>query len=303
MIKLSDVIEMAKNNKKMKLVVASAEEENALMSVCKAYEIGIIDTPVLVGDEEKIKEIAKKNNLNIEKFSIINKPVFEDAADEVMKIIHKNEADFVMKGLLDTAILLKAALKKEYEIVKGNLLSHVALIETKNYHKLLFLTDSGMNISPDVDQKTLIIKNAVEVAKMIGLDTIKVACLAAKEKVNKKMQATVDGSILRKAGEHGEFGDGVIVDGPIAFDLAISEEAAKIKNYKSKVAGDTDILLVPNLEMGNGIYKTLTYFADAKTAGVIMGGKVPIVLISRADSDESKLNSIALGCIVANKTE
>ena len=163
----------------------------------------------------------------------------------------------------------------------------------------MITTDGGMNISPDYNQKVNILKNAIEATKPLGLENIKVACLAAKEKVNSKMQATLDARALQEAAQVGEFGENVIVEGPLAFDLAVSKEAANIKGFKSKVAGETDIMLMPTIEVGNGIGKALTYFAKAKSAGIIMGAKAPIVLVSRADSHESKLYSIAYGALVA----
>ena len=157
-----------------------------------------------------------------------------------------------------------------------------------------------MNIAPDLNTKKQVIENAVEVARSMEIEEPKVACICAKEKVNPKMQATVDARALQEAGERGEFGEGVIVEGPLAFDLAVSKEAAKIKNFDSKVAGETDIMLMPTIEVGNGIGKALTYFAGGKSAGIIMGAKAPIVLVSRADSHESKLYSIAYGALIAN---
>ena len=204
-----------------------------------------------------------------------------------------------MKGLLDTSVILKAVLNKEWGLRTDSLLSHVMVYEVPTYNKLLVTTDGGMNISPDYEQKVKILKNAIEATNPLGLTNIKVACLAAKEKVNPKMQATVDAKALQEAGNRGEFGDNVIVEGPLAFDLAISKEAAKIKGFESKVAGETDIMLMPTIEVGNGIGKALTYFAGAKSAGIIMGAKAPIVLVSRADSHESKLYSIAYGALIA----
>ena len=204
-----------------------------------------------------------------------------------------------MKGLLDTSVILKAVLNKEWGLRTDSLLSHVMVYEVPSYDKLLVTTDGGMNIEPDYDQKVKILKNAIEATKPLGLKHIKVACLAAKEKVNSKMQATVDARALQEAGERGEFGKDVTVEGPLAFDLAVSKEAAKVKGFKSKVSGETDIMLMPTIEVGNCIGKALTYFAGAKSAGIIMGAKAPIVLVSRADSHESKLYSIAYGALIA----
>jgi len=161
------------------------------------------------------------------------------------------------------------------------------------------LKDGGMNISPNYEEKEKILKNAIEAANALGIENIKVACIAAKEKVNPKMQATVDGELLQKASIEGKFGENVIVEGPLSLDIALSKDASRIKGFESKVSGDTDILLMPTIETGNGIGKSFTYMANAKSAGVIMGAKSPIVLVSRADSSESKLYSIAYGALIA----
>jgi len=171
--------------------------------------------------------------------------------------------------------------------------------EVPTYHKLLLLTDGGMNLYPDLEKKEQILRNSADVSRALGNAEIKVACLAAKEKVNPKMPATVDADGLKQKGLAGEFGDDVVVEGPMALDLAISKRAAGIKGYKSPVAGEADILLVPNIEMGNGIGKAMTYFAKSQSAGIVMGASVPVVLTSRADSHEDKLHSIALGSVIA----
>jgi phosphate butyryltransferase len=293
-----ELIQEAKNQKTMRLAVAAAQDEEVLVAVCNASELGIVE-PILVGDVEKINEIAQAHHLNIAEYQIIDKKDLDEAARSAVELVSTGKADFVMKGILDTSILLKAVLDKEIGLRTDSQLSHVMVYGMANYHKLLFLTDGGMNIAPGLEEKVKITKNAVQVAKAMGIDTVKVACLAAKEKVDPKMQATVDADELRKMSEAGDFGQGVIVDGPLAFDLAISKEAAEIKKFKSDVAGEADILLVPVIEVGNGIGKALTYFANADSAGIIMGAKAPVVLVSRADSHEAKLNSIALGSVIA----
>lgn len=293
-----ELIQVAQNQKTMRLAVAAAQDEEVLVAVCNASELGIVE-PILVGDVEKINEIAMEHHLNISEYQIIDKKDLDEAARTAVELVSSGKADFVMKGILDTSILLKAVLDKEIGLRTDSQLSHVMVYGMENYHKLLFLTDGGMNIAPGLEEKVKITKNAVQVAKAMGIETVKVACLAAKEKVDPKMQATVDADELKKMSEAGAFGQGVIVDGPLAFDLAISKEAAEIKKFKSDVAGDADILLVPVIEVGNGIGKALTYFANADSAGIIMGAKAPVVLVSRADTHEAKLNSIALGSVIA----
>ena len=296
--KLDDMLKKLKGDKRVTLSVAAAHDEEVLLAIKSAVEMEII-TPILIGEENKIREISKEINFDLSKFKIINKETIEECAEIAVKLVSSGEVDFVMKGLLDTSVILKAVLNKEWGLRTDSLLSHVMVYEVPSYDKLLVTTDGGMNIEPDYDQKVKILKNAIEATKPLGLKHIKVACLAAKEKVNSKMQATVDARALQEAGERGEFGNDVTVEGPLAFDLAVSKEAAKVKGFKSKVSGETDIMLMPTIEVGNGIGKALTYFAGAKSAGIIMGAKAPIVLVSRADSHESKLYSIAYGALIA----
>lgn len=296
--RLNDMLDTLKGEEKIILSVAAAEDKEVLQAIKDAVEKDIIE-PILVGDENKIKLLADEIGFNLSGIKIINSNSIEESAKTAVELVSTKKADFVMKGILDTSILLKSVLNKEYGLRTDSLLSHVMIYELENYHKLLLLTDGGMNISPDYYQKEKILKNSVQAAKALGMDTVKVACLAAKEKVNPKMEATVDGDLLQKACKEGKFGENVIVEGPLAFDLAVSKEASEIKGFKSEVSGDADILLAPTIEVGNGIGKSFTYMANAKSAGVIMGAKAPIVLVSRADSAESKLYSIAYGALIA----
>ena len=297
--KLDEILDTLKGNEKAVLSVAAAHDEEVLLAIKSATEMGII-TPILVGHEDEIRNISNKINFNLDKIKIINKETIEECAEVAVKLVSSNEVDFVMKGLLDTSVILKAVLNKEWGLRTDSLLSHVMIYEVGFYHKLLVTTDGGMNIAPDYEQKVKILKNAIKATEPLGLKTIKVAALAAKEKVNPKMQATIDAKQLEYAGKNGEFGENVIVEGPLAFDLAVSKEACKVKNFKTQVGGDVDIMLMPTIEVGNGIGKAFTYAAGAKSAGIIMGAKAPIVLVSRADTHESKLYSIAYGAIVAS---
>ena len=288
--KLKEIFDILKGEEKLILSVAAAEDKEVLKAVKDAVEKQIIE-PILVGDGDKIKLISEKINFDLTGIKILNSNNIEESAKIAVELVATKNADFVMKGILDTSILLKSVLNKEYGLRTESLLSHVVAYQMENYHKLLLITDGGMNISPNYEQKEMILKN--------GIDTIKVACLAAKEKVNPKMQATVDGHLLQEASINGKFGRNVIVEGPLSFDIALSKEASDMKGFKSEVSGDIDILLVPNIEVGNGIGKSFTYMANAKSAGVIMGAKAPIVLVSRSDSAESKLYSIAYGALIA----
>ena len=295
---LNDMLNQLKGQDKVILSVAAAEDKEVLIAIKDAVEKEIIK-PILVGQAEKINTIAKEINFNLVDIKIINSETIEESAKIAVQLVSNREADFVMKGLLDTAVLLKAVLNKDYGLRTDSLLSHVMIYELEKYHKLLLLTDGGMNIAPDYEQKEKILKNSIQAAKSLGIKTVKVACLAAKEKVNPKMQTTVDADLLQKACEDGKFGDNVIVEGPLAFDLAVSKEASEIKGFKSEISGDVDILVVPTIEVGNGIGKAFTYMTNSKSAGIIMGAKAPIVLVSRADSHESKLYSIAYGALIA----
>ncbi len=293
-----DLMRVAKDQRRMRLAVAAAEDQEVLQAVKDATKAGIV-VPVLVGDLVKIKKTAEEIDFDLTAYPLIEAKTLEEAAQISVRMVHDGEADFLMKGLIDTSVLLKAVLDKTYGLRTDSQLSHVMIYASENYHKLLFLTDGGMNITPTLEEKVLIVKNAVDTAKALGIDTVKVAALAAKEKVNPKMQATVDARALQDLCRQGGFGEGVVLEGPLALDLAVSAKAAQVKGFESEIAGDADILLVPTIEMGNGIGKALTYLAKADSAGVIMGARVPIVLVSRADSYEAKLYSIALGSVVA----
>ncbi len=297
MKKLNELL-VKKEGDMMKLSVVACHDEEVLEAVLESYKLGISE-PILIGDMEKTEEIAKEKGYDLSNFEKIDEKDLEKAAELGVKKVSEGKANFIMKGLVDTSILLKAVLNKEWGLRTDSLLSHVMVYEVDSYPKLIYLTDGGMNLAPDVDGKAKIIENAGDVAKALGNESVKVACLAAKEKVDPKMQATLDGGKLKEMYEEGKFSKGLIVDGPMALDLAVSEESAKIKGYKSEVAGKADVLLVPNIEMGNGIGKSLTYFANSKSAGIVMGAKVPIVLVSRADDHEAKLYSIALGSVIA----
>lgn len=283
----------------MKLAVVACHDEEVLEAVFESKKLGIAE-PILIGDRERTINIAKEKGFDVSSYTIIDETDLSAAAEIGVKMVSKGKANFIMKGLVDTSILLKAVLNKEWGLRTDSLLSHVMLYEIPNYSKLIYLTDGGMNLQPTLEDKAKIIENAAVVGKALGKAEVKVACLAAKEKLDPKMIATVDASELKSRYGEGKFSKGIIVDGPMALDLAVSSSSAEIKGYKSVVAGNADILLVPNIEMGNGIGKSITYFAGGKSAGIVMGAKVPIVLVSRADDHEAKLYSIALGSLVAD---
>ena len=216
--KLDDILEQLKGGEKIVLSVAAAHDKEVLMAIKDAVERNII-TPILVGNEGKIREISKEIGFDLSGIKIVDKDDIKECAEIAVKLVSSKEADFVMKGLLDTSVILKEVLNKDYGLRTDSLLSHVMVYELEKYHKLLITTDGGMNIAPDYEQKAKILKNSIKAAKALGMETVKVACLAAKEKVNPKMQATVDADMLAKACKEGEFGENVIVEGPLAFDL------------------------------------------------------------------------------------
>lgn len=293
--RLEELIQRAKDGKKRTLSVAVAQDKPVLEAVTEAVKLGIVDA-ILVGDEAKIKEICKDENYNLDNIEIVNEKDIIKAAARAVEFVSKGQADFIMKGMLGTAPLLKAVLNKEANLRGNSLLSHVMIYGVKNYPKLIFLTDGGMVPYPELKDKIEIINNAVKVAHALGIDNPKVAPLCAVEVVNPSMQATLDAAALSQMSKRGQI-KSCIIDGPLALDNAISKEAAEHKGIHSPVAGEADILLVPNIEAGNLLGKSLTYFAGAENAGIIVGAKCPVVLVSRADSAKSKLYSIALGAL------
>jgi len=280
---------------KKRLVLAVADDHNALDAVYKAAENGIIEG-ILVGNAISIKNLADKYNYNLGNFTIFDEKNPEKAVEKAVRMVHDAQADVLMKGNISTGILLKAVLNKDWGLRKGALLSHFALFEIENYHKLLGVTDAAMNIAPDLNAKIGILNNAVSYMNSIGIKNPKVAPICAVEVLNESMPATYDAALLTQMNNRGQIKN-CIVDGPLAFDNAISSESAQHKGIISNVAGDADLLLFSNIEAGNVIYKALTYFAKAKLAAVILGASAPIVLTSRSDSEASKLNSIVLAAV------
>jgi len=286
---------LAKNTKPKKIAVAAAQDEDVLKALKAAMEENIC-LPILIGNKEKIIEISQEINLDLNGIEIMETKDEAEAARKAVSMVSSGQADIVMKGLLDTSLILKAVLDKEIGLRTGNILSHAAVFETDKYHKLFIITDAAMNIAPSALEKKQIIENTLPLCRALNIENPKVAVICAKEKVTDKMQATLDAQILVDMYKEGQI-KGCIVEGPFGLDNAISTEAAATKGVKGQVAGDADILLMPNIEAGNVMYKTLTYLADSKNAGIILGAKAPIVLTSRADSDEAKLYSILLGVI------
>ncbi len=271
------------NGKRSLLAVAVAQDAEVLLAVDGAYNLGIAGA-ILVGNEEEIRSIAEKLSIDLSKYTIVDEQDKVEACRKAVKLVRDGEADVVMKGLVDTSIILKAVLDKEIGLRESPVLSHVALFEVPGYDRLFYLTDAAMNIAPDLEAKKHILRNAVKVAHALGNENPIACALCAVEKVNPKMQATLDAAALVEANQAGEIG-GCTVIGPLALDNAISAEAAKHKGITDPNAGKADILLVPAIEVGNVFYKSMVFMARAKNAGMIVGAKAPIVLTSRADSD------------------
>ncbi|RWQ71674.1 phosphate butyryltransferase [Bacillus cereus] len=299
-MKLEYLIDQAAGKPKKTVAVAVAEDHEVIEAVAKAIKLQLAQFR-LYGNQEKIMGMLEEHGLQTsEHVEVIAAMSNAEAAELSVKAVRNGEADVLMKGNIPTANILKAVLNKEWGLRKGSVLSHVAAFEVPNYNRLIFVTDAAMNIAPDVTQKAAIIQNTVEVAQAIGIDLPKVAPIAAVEVVNPAMQATIDAAMLTQMNRRGQIKD-CIVDGPLALDNAVSQIAAEHKGIVSDVAGKADILLVPTIEAGNVLYKSLVYFADAKVGAMIAGAKAPIVLTSRADSAETKVYSLALAVATASK--
>ncbi|AEF17665.1 phosphate butyryltransferase [Thermoanaerobacterium xylanolyticum LX-11] len=279
------------------VAVAQAADVDVLLAVKDAYEKGIIKA-VLVGDKSEIERLALSISMPLKDHEIIDVKDDEKACRAAAKLVSDGQADMIMKGLVPTSVILKAVLDKEFDLRSDRLLSHVAVFES-SFNRLMLLSDAAMNISPDLKAKIDIIYNAAYVAKKLCIRDPKVAVLAAVEMVNPAMQATIDAAILAKMSDRGQF-KGMIVDGPLALDNALSIESAYHKGIISTVAGNADILIVPDIEAGNMLYKAITFIANKRIAGIIVGAKKPVILTSRSDSKESKFNSILLASIVAS---
>lgn len=293
-----ELLDLAVKKGPKRLSVACAQDDDALKAIKTAYDKGIVNG-YLVGNEAEIRRIAEEINLDLNGFEIINIIDMAEASLKAVELVSSGQADLVMKGLVDTSIILKAVLNKEVGLRTGNALSHVAIFDVPTYHKILMVTDAAMNIAPDLQTKKQIIENSLFVTRALEIDMPNVGIIAAKEKVTEAMPATVDAGELVKMNQEGLI-KGCRVGGPFALDNAVSKEAAEIKGIKDPMAGDVDVLLCPTIEAGNVLYKALNFLANAQSAGIIVGAKAPVVLTSRADSDDSKLNSIALGVLMAS---
>jgi phosphate butyryltransferase len=289
---LDDLKHIVEGGPKKKLVLAAAQDQHSLGAVIRAWEENIIE-PILIGDEEMIREICHSFNYNIEGIRIINEPDTLKSVEMAVKMVSSKQADILMKGKIGSSGLLKCVLNKEWGLRTGNLLSHFALFEVETYHKVIAVTDVAMNIAPNLQDKIAIVNNSVDCLNKLGYVMPKVAVLGAVEMVNENMVATLHAALLSKMNQRDQIRR-CIIDGPLAFDNAISLESAQLKGIRSEVAGETDLLLMPDIEVGNVLYKSLVFFAKAKVASIILGASAPIVLTSRSDSEQAKFDSILL---------
>ncbi len=283
-----------------KVAVVAAADEHTLEAVFRAKKDGLVE-PILIGDKKEVRKVIIELGEDLADDALVDAGDEKEAAVKAVAMVNAGEVDFIMKGKIQTGDLLKAVVDKENGLRTGKVMSHLVLHEMPNYHKLLAMTDGGMMTYPDLDQKKEIIENAVLAYRQMGYENPKVAVLAAVEKVNPKMPETVDADMLKQMNKNGVI-EGCIVEGPISYDLTMSKESAEIKGYESPVVADADILVVPNIQVGNILGKCLVYSAGAKMAGFIVGAKCPVVLTSRGSTSEEKYLSLAL-CAAMGKIE
>lgn len=286
------LLQQVKSSKNRRISVAVAHDADILEALDKAKKAELADA-ILVGNQTKIETIAKTSQIKLNQFEIMDVKEESAAVKTAIQLIRQGEADLLMKGLCSTAALMKGVLDKDNGLRGTGLLSHLALFEIESYPKLIFMSDAAMNIAPTLEEKISITLNAIDAAHRLNIEKPKVALITAVEKINpSKMPATTDAAIIAKMSERGQI-KGAIVDGPLALDNAFSKKSCEVKGITSDVGGDADIAIVPNIESGNIFYKLMSYLAGAKTAGIIVGPTVPIILTSRSDSDEVKYLSIA----------
>ncbi len=279
-----------------RLAIAVAANAEILAAAREAQSLGMAHC-ILVDGREKLAQLAGQQEIDIADMTVVDIADHQEAAKAVMQMARSGEAEVVMKGSLETAVFLRAALDRDAGVRSGKLFTHVAIFEIPGFDRLLLLSDAGVVMTPDIYQKMEIVQNAIDVALKVGIERPKVAILAAAELVDPKVPTTLDAANLSKMAERGQIRGGV-VDGPLALDNAISANSAQIKGINSSVAGHADILIVPDVESGNLVAKAITYFGHAEMAGVVVGGCVPMVVTSRSDSHTTKLVSMALGIVL-----
>jgi len=293
-----DLLAAAKVKGPMTVAIAGAQQSEVMLAGLDAEVAGLAEV-ILVGDQDEIQKIAADEQFDISRMEIIHTPQVHEAALKVMQLVSEGKADIAMKGKVETSEFLRAALTRELGLRTGRLFSHVASFEIPGFDRLIFISDAGVVVAPDLEQKVQIVQNAIFVAHALDIELPRVAVLAATEIVNPKIPTTLDAANLSKMADRGQIRGG-LVDGPLALDNAISPESARIKGIKSEVAGYADILIAPDIEAGNVLAKAITYFAQGKMAGVVVGARCPLILPSRSDTREAKLVSLALGVMLAS---
>jgi phosphate butyryltransferase len=288
-----ELLEAAKAKGPKTVAVAAGHQAEVMLAGLDAEEAGLAEV-ILVGDTPRVQKIAAEQGFDISRMDLVQAEHPRDAAWQVMKLVSEGKADIAMKGKVETSDFLRAALDKELGLRTGRLFTHVAAFEIPEFDRLIFISDAGVVVAPDLEQKVEIVQNAIFVAHALGIQRPRVAVLAATEVVNPKIPTTLDAANLSKMADRGQIRGG-LVDGPLALDNAISPESARIKGIKSEVAGYADILITPDIEAGNVLAKAITYFAQGKMAGVVAGARCPLILPSRSDTREAKLVSLALG--------
>ena len=279
-----------------RVAVAAAEDNRVIAAAKRALDENVAEV-VLVGDEKKIRALAETVGLALDKDAVVNVPLPEQAALKAAELVRSGQADVLMKGYIHTDDFLRAVLHREKGFRTGLRMSHVFVVELPVYDRFILITDSAMNIAPDLEAKAEIILNAVHLAHVLNIEKPRVACLAAVELLNPRMQATIDATCLETMSKRRQFPPDCIVDGPFALDNALSPEAAEHKGIGGPVAGNADILVVPCIEAGNMLIKSMVYTAQAQSAGTVIGASAPVVLTSRADSAESKFLSMAMAVL------
>jgi phosphotransacetylase len=292
------VLERCKGLQPIPTAVVHPCEATALAGALEAAKKGLID-PILVGPFKKIDETAQAAGIELGIPNIVDVAHSHESATRAVELVREGRAEILMKGSLHTDELMSAIVSRDKGLRTSRRISHAFIMDVPTYHKVLVITDAAINIAPTLEDKVDICQNAIDLAISLGLEIPKVAILAAVETVTSKMPATIDAAALCKMAERGQI-TGAILDGPLAFDNAISKEAAKTKGIKSDVAGDPDILLAPDLEAGNILAKQLTFLANADSAGMVLGARVPVILTSRADSVRSRIASCAVAMLVAH---
>jgi len=296
--KLDQMFEVLKSKDKKILVAAFANDHHTIGAVNMAVDMGIIDA-VLVGDIDTMKTVCEEEGIDPNKFKLVQEADGQKAAFKACELINKGEGDLIMKGLVSTEQYMRAILNKETGLMRPKaILSHVTVMETPNYHKLLVIGDVAIIPAPEMREKLAIVNYLISTSHALGIEKPKVAILAASEQVSMKMQASIDGALMAKMADRGQI-KGAYVDGPLSLDLAIDKESAEIKKVSGPVAGDADCILFPNIESGNVFYKANTKLAKGEQGAIVAGAKVPAVLSSRGDSVKTKLYSIALAALQA----